>query len=136
MRAIAGNEDGLTTALLRELRQRCPRLEVLRHRDITAGIPDFSITGYGRTTWWELKHARPAFKSRGIQRLTCRRLAAGGVCLYIIYHQYDGGWTMMIAHPNAITSSSMNAADVEWTDAADGLNHVWVCNQILQRHLR
>lgn len=132
---VEGNEDGLTTALLKELRARYPRLEVLRHRDITAGIPDLSITGYGQTTWWELKHARPSFKSRGIQRLTCRRLAAGGVCLYVVYYQYEGGWTTMIAHPNAITTSPMNAENVKWIDAADGANHAWVCDEIARRHL-
>ena len=136
MRRIAGNEDGLTTALLRELRQRCPRLEVIRHRDLTAGIPDLSTTGYGKTCWWELKHARPMFSSRGIQRLRCRRLAVGGMCLYVVYHQYDGGRTTLVAHPDAITASSMNAANVKWTDACDGFDHAWVCDRIMERHLK
>ena len=136
MRQIAGNEDGLTTALLRELKTRCPRLEVLRHRDITAGIPDLSITGYGKTTWWEIKHSRPSFKSRGIQRLTCRRLAAGGACLYVLYHEGLNGKQTMIAHPMDIITSPMNAGDVGPIDMTVGFDHAWVCHRIMDRHLR
>ena len=136
MPRVEGNEDGLTTALLRELKTRCPHLIVLHHRDLTAGIPDLSTTGYGRTCWWELKHARPVFMSRGIQRLTCRRLAAGGTCLYIVYHQYDCGRTTFVAHPDDITASPINAKNVERIEAADGFDHAWVCDRIMERHLK
>ena len=135
MRRIEGNEDGLTTALLRELKTRCPRLEVLHHRDITAGIPDLSITGYGRTTWWELKHARPTFKSCGIQRLRCRRLAAGGVCLYVLYHEGPNGKRTMIVHPMDIMTSLVNANDVVWFEKTAGFDHAWVCDRVMDRHL-
>lgn len=136
MSRVEGNEDGLTVALVKELRVNYPRLTVLRHRDITAGIPDLSITGYGRTTWWELKHARPSFASRGVQRLTCRRLAAGGTCFYVVYHQHDSGRSTLIVHPDAVMRSPMNASDLEWVEAADDFNHRWACEFIVNRNLK
>jgi hypothetical protein len=53
-------ESAFTRKLLKDLRARLvPRGAVLyKHNDFyTAGVPDFTITIGGRTTWWEIKVA-------------------------------------------------------------------------------
>lgn len=70
------NEGKFTAKLLKHLRQAMPEAVIFKHADkYTAGIPDFSITLDGITTWWEVKrYPRPLDK---IQRETLRRLQYG-----------------------------------------------------------
>ena len=95
------NESGLKAALLREVKRQLPGLVVLAHADsIRSGVPDWSVTGGGCTTWWEFKHATPDFASPGIQELTMRRLAAGGFARYVIWEEKRGIKRTLIIHPN------------------------------------
>jgi hypothetical protein len=63
--------------------------EILRHEDIrSVGIPDMSLTGSGRTTWWEFKHAAPDLKRNevgSIQHLCMQRLERLGFARYVIW---------------------------------------------------
>lgn len=91
------NEASLKGDLVRELRASLPGAVVLRHEDkITSGIPDISVTLGRVTTWLEVKLAAPSFSSKGIQALTCRRLARQGSCLYVIY---GPGEQTTVCHP-------------------------------------
>ena len=93
-------ESELKAALMRELRAQLPGYVHLRHEDrFTSGHPDISITGCGRTTWLEAKHATPKFDSDGIQELTMLRLAAAGSAYYVIWHEKNSVKKTMIVHP-------------------------------------
>lgn len=95
------NEAQYTQKLLRELRGRLgSRGVVLKHADLfTAGIPDFSITVNGITTWFEAKRfeknriANTEYGNRiflgheqddvdAIQWETLRRLGRGFIIVY------------------------------------------------------
>lgn len=83
-------EAMLKSALMRYLRKKHPSAVILRHEDrITAGIPDVSVTWDGSTSWWEVKYAKSRIRTRGIQELTCLRLARQGLCYYLIYEERD-----------------------------------------------
>lgn len=84
------------------LKLHAPTLVALRHEDIrTVGIPDMSITGFGRTCWWEFKAATPRVVSTGIQELTMLRLAAAGFARYIVWQEHRDGSNKrtLIVHP-------------------------------------
>lgn len=51
---MAKNESELTQGALKLLRSN-PNLWVWKHWDRGVGCPDASVTGYGRTTWLEMK---------------------------------------------------------------------------------
>lgn len=74
-------ESQFTQRLLRELRRRMPDAVIFKHNDrTTGGIPDFSITVGGKTTWWEVK-VYPN-KLSTLQMETLRRL--GSACAYLV----------------------------------------------------
>jgi hypothetical protein len=76
---------------------------VIRHEDsATAGIPDLSCTYRRRTTWWEIKLAKPEFPSNGIQELTMLRLDSAGYARYIIFEDNDGEKRSYIVRPKNI----------------------------------
>ena len=90
---------------------------VFRHEDRrTYGIPDTSVTGLGKTTWWEVKHATPKIDGREIQNLTCRRLARAGYCRYIVFQELDADNKLtLIVHPDNTESMIAEA----WTSGFD-----------------
>ena len=98
-RGPAMNEAGITAALLTKVRHTWPRAVVLKHADkLTYGVPDFSVTFHHHTSWWEVKFAKPrsknkppTFESKGIQDITCKKLAVQGSCHYIIYSVDEEG---------------------------------------------
>lgn len=97
------NESMLKSALMLILKQQNPRFVALRHEDIrTSGIPDLSLTGFNRTTWWEFKYANPKFKSEGIQELTMLRLAAVGFARYVVWEDVGGFKRTLVVHPKHI----------------------------------
>ena len=70
----------------------------LRHEDVrTAGVPDISITGGGRTLWVEGKMAMAdgiSFKARGVQMRTCDRLAKAGLCALVLWGASESWWVV------------------------------------------
>lgn len=94
------DESGLRSALMREVKLVLPGFTALRHEDVrTSGIPDLSLTGLKRTTWWEFKHGTPDFDSTDIQELTMLRLAAAGYARYVIWHEKRGIKRTLVVHP-------------------------------------
>jgi len=96
------SESSVSSALLKKLREN-QDLEVFKHADVgMKGLPDSSATGYGRTLWMEFKLHQPAKhgewttpekelayfqKEAPTQAETCKRLAAKGRCVYIIWRK-------------------------------------------------
>ena len=86
------NESELKSQLVRMLKKMAPALVVFRHEDIrTAGIPDMSVTGGGRTTWWEYKFADPDIEDTELQRRTCLLLNRVGFCRYVVWSRTEDG---------------------------------------------
>ena len=100
----------------------------IRHEDVsTSGIPDISITGYNFTSWLEVKHATPSFKSPGIQELMCLRLAAAGHCRYLIYYEKGAIKRTLIIHPKHLKDLQPEAFCI-------GFDHEFVVDYIRQIH--
>jgi len=130
------NESTLTSALMHKLREQLRGYECFRHPASylsQAGIPDVSITGYGRTTWLEVKFAKPSIRSRGIQDQTMLRLAGAGRAYYIIYHLEHDIKRMGIVHPRIVHDSDTNLWKYtgEWTL---GFKHAMVADFIRRGH--
>jgi hypothetical protein len=118
-------------AVMKILRQ-VPHYVALRHEDLfTSGIPDISLSGMRHTSWWEFKHATPKFESKGIQELTCKRLAAHGYrCHYVICYQVPNEDVMTyIVHPDKLHKFQTEAR--YWTD---GINYKWIAKQMIDLH--
>lgn len=108
-----------------------PDVKVIAHSDgIKSGVPDLSVTWNKFTSWWELKFYddRP-FKSPGIQRLTCRKLALNGICRYIIYERRGDMERTNFVRPLDL---DLWTTENEWNK---GFNHVWVAQKIRAIHL-
>lgn len=103
---MSKQEAKLKSNLMIMLRQALPKYVLFRHEDkFTSGIPDISITGFAKTSWFEVKHATPDFDSPGIQELTMLRLAAAGFhARYIIFTEDKNGdfKKTFIIHPKYI----------------------------------
>jgi hypothetical protein len=100
------NEADLKGQLVHTGRQLLRNYVILRHEDqFTSGIPDVSFTGDTRTAWMEAKVINPAHpypRSRKIQKLTCARLAAVGICWYVIWDLRNDSKRTWIVHPQLI----------------------------------
>jgi|SRR6185436_505840 len=124
------DESTPRSALMRMIKLALPHFVALRHEDVrTRGIPDLSLTGLGRTTWWECKHATPDFKSQGIQELTMLRLAAAGYARYIIWREEADGSDKqtLIVHPEHLATLTPEA----W---CAGYDHRWMVEQLARAH--
>lgn len=123
-------ETPLKAALMKVMRTELPRFVVMRHEDRwTSGIPDFSVDGAGRTSWYEVKHADPEFDSEGIQELTCLRLAVASYCRYVIYYENKDGAEKrtMIVHPKHLHALIPEAS-------VPGYSHAFVAAYIRRVH--
>lgn len=95
------NEIKITPKLVKFLNSHLPSSYVVRkHNDrITSGDPDISITGDGKTTWWEVKWANPKVEwANELQRIKCVKLAAAGYCRLLVFCAKDEGSTHIV-HP-------------------------------------
>lgn len=117
-------EGQLTRELIKVIERTMLSAVVLKHAErFTSGIPDMSVTWHGVTSWWECKRT-PGFTLHGLQTLTCRRLAAHGICRYIIF----GAERTRIVHPNDLES---------WRDApvyCAGYDMAWIAEQVRDLH--
>jgi hypothetical protein len=96
-------ESKFTSRLLTTLRAKIPEAVVLKHSDrFTGGIPDFSITIDGATTWFEVKIAPNTTTT--IQWETLRRLKRAYVVIY------DDGWKLGVVF-QAIGAAQPNVND-------------------------
>jgi hypothetical protein len=126
-------EHDLVAAQLKLLRRELPASFVIRkHADYaTSGDPDLSITGNGKTTWWEVKHATPRVKGTELQRVKAVKLAIAGYCRYIVYERSRHGAFTNIVHPRDINPDGTFAAEAL---AAGEANYVFVLKFVKQIH--
>ena len=129
---IPKRESELKAALREVLLAALPGFVLLQHADLRYGVPDWSITGFGRTTWLEFKHATPTFDSSGIQELTCMRLANAGNCRYVIWQENGKCQRTMIVHPREVHRRTGWALQPE--KFCVGFDHRWVVEYLRGVH--
>jgi hypothetical protein len=123
-------EASLKSAFCQQARAELKGFVVIRHEDrFTHGIPDTSVTGRKKTSWWEAKYANPHFQSKGIQELTMLRLGVAGFAFYVLYYEKGEIRRTYIVDPPDI-GKDVNS----WTRYADGFNHKWVIEFIKEVH--
>lgn len=121
-------EATLKGALVKTLREVLDGFTILRHEDrFTSGIPDLSVSGMGRTSWYEVKFANPGFEMKGIQDLTLSRLSENGSAHYIIYAKLPQGHFTYFTKPSEIN-------DWKLSRRTPGFDHRWLAGQILAVH--
>lgn len=126
-------EERKLTGQLMERFKLLPRSFVVeRHEQkITHGTPDICITGNWVTSRWEVKHATPNFKTKGIQELTMNRIALAGYAQYVVYWQKPNlGKRTYIVHPRDIGKDP----ESEWKDFIEGFDHDFVLNRVKDVH--
>jgi len=98
------NESVLKSKMMIAIKLGLPGFIAFRHEDVrSVGIPDLSLTGNGRTSWWEAKYDDDdGFKSTGIQELTMCRLARHGHARYIVWENKKNIRRTLIVHPTNI----------------------------------
>lgn len=109
---------------------------VQRHEEhFTHGVPDISVMGLQRASWWEVKLAQPdetgrlVFKSKGIQELTMLRLSVAVMAWHIVYSiDNDESKRVHIVQPSKLS---------QWESSpysAKGFNHKYVVEFMLRAH--
>lgn len=97
------DESYLKSKLGERIKIDLPSFVWLRHEDVrNSGYPDGSLSGFGRTSWWEFKHGDPNFDSTGIQELTMLRLSTKSFAAwYVIWLENASGNAKQtrIVHP-------------------------------------
>ena len=122
------DESSLKSGLMKELKAHLPGFVALRHEDMrSAGIPDLSLTGCARTTWWEFKYGMPSFKGSGIQELTMLRLAAAGYARYVVWEEKRDVKRTLIVHPKQVGTMDAEA----W---CTGFDHRFVVEFMKKAH--
>lgn len=124
---MSKREGELKSAFSKEFKKQLPHFLVLFHSSRAA--PDRSITGGGRTSFFEFKHGTPNFETHGDQLLMCRRLAAHGFCRYVIWEEKDGVKRTLVIHPERIHDGTMVSED--W---CGGFDHKWLTSYIKKIH--
>lgn len=123
--------------LVRVMRAELPKFIVLRHEDrATFGIPDISVTGFGWTSWWEVKHATPNFETQGVQAVTVSKLNIAGYSRYIIYREIGGEKHVIIARPDQVFKWQTGEHVNLWTTLPriEHFNHRSVARHIRDVH--
>lgn len=128
-------ESELKSAFLHELKRSLPGFEAIRHEDVrTSGTPDLSITGAGRTSWWEFKHCTPRWTGHELQELMCHRLAVAGYCRYVFWWESASGLGQrtMIVHPRTVRERT--GWQVVPEEVCPGFDHRWLVQQVKAVH--
>lgn len=92
------HESHFTSGMVAHLREKLGGSVVFKHSDqLTAGVPDTSVTWRRSTTWLEVKIKRSgAITTDSLQDTNMRRLAAAGKnAFYVIF----GEGSTEIVHP-------------------------------------
>jgi hypothetical protein len=94
----------------------------MQHQDVRKpGYPDSCLHGFGRSSYWEFKHATPNFKSPGLQELNCRRIARHGFsCLYVIFVEHNNIFQTRICHPRDVFEQRGKLANISFLDSWQG----------------
>jgi len=126
------HESELKSKLLEKFRVMMPGFVQMSHEDFRqVGHPDWSVTGFARTSWWEFKHGTPNFESHGRQELTMLRLAAAGYSRYVIWHENADSTNKrtLIVHPTKIK-------DLEPEDWCTGFDFNFILSVMRKAHQR
>lgn len=137
MPKIPKRETPLKIALLRVIQQQAGQdfLPLLHQQVRGHGMPDMTLTGHKRTSWWEIKHATPDFVSPGIQEHTCALLAQNGFCRYIIYFETLTLQETWIVHPRYILGRHGKTAGLPTLEYVfNGHDHKGVLKYMLGVH--
>lgn len=128
-------ETLLKSALMPVIKKAMPSYVVFRHEDVrNGGHPDFSVSGNGLGSWWEVKHATPKFGTKGNQEFFCRELARETFCRYIIYFDGEDQHKTYIIHPREVFGKKGRVEEMEIEARAAGHNHYFVAWYIQQVH--
>ena len=139
MLLVSKRESELKSDLMKELHRQCPHFVVQLFA--SAGSPDRSITGEGRTTHWEFKHGTPDFESPGLQELTCSRIDLQGHCRYVIWQETRLIQRTLIVRPRVLLARSQairEGAEPTWSLQSElscvGFDHRWLVGEIRKAH--
>lgn len=133
------SETTICGALMSKLREGLPDYVVFRHVGVAntgAGMPDLSVTGFDRTTWFEVKYLEPKNKkirSRGIQDLMMHRLGSVGRAYYIIYEELPAGAKRLCI----VAASCVHTHNEKWRELGEWMNgfkHQHVVDFIRRTH--
>lgn len=126
-------EADVRAKLVKLLRSQAPMWEVFRHEDhYTTGVPDISVTGNKRTSWWEVKlvdDTKPAIKQKGLKHEKMVVLAREGFARYIIFDARKGEKQIRVVPPDQF---------YEWQIAGHaviGFDYQYVVSFIRAAHL-
>lgn len=97
-----------------------------------SGNPDLILSGDGKMSQWEIKHATPRFLCPEIQRWTCSRIAKSAYCRYVIF--VEGFWPnddhlrkeTWIVHPDRLAECKGRLTNVRPEIMYPGYNHLAV----------
>ncbi len=132
MTTIPKRETELKRKLVAVLKQR---FFVQTHSEARKyGVPDLSVSGNGRTTWYELKHATPNFTTQGVQEITCLQLAKYSFCRYIVYYEWQDTWCTYIVHPVEVYGRKGKMGNITPEMRLDGHDHFGVLRYIIDEH--
>lgn len=140
--SIPKDETGLKSKQVKAIKLYLPTYLAIRHEDVrTCGTPDMSLSGNGKTSWWEFKHATPNFSTTGIQELTCSQLAIKSFCRYVFYYEdVQNTVRTYIIHPRAVINHKGNFSavlanailtDINWRI---GFDFKWITEQMRLAH--
>jgi hypothetical protein len=130
MRIKNTTEGALKSTLVKKLREAAPHFVVIRHEDTSrSGVPDISVSGNGKTTWWEVKYGKPSWKSMGIQELTLKRLAKVSYARYIVFTE-DRIKITEIIPPNELVGTGYYIG----FPSREGFAFDWVVEEIIKVH--
>lgn len=125
-------ENELLASCLIVLRAELPQMGtgvlpvILKHNDgLTSGVPDVSITWRKKTSWWEFKHGPKIKWAHKLQQLTCRRLAAIGICYVVLYEEkfeHDSKHTCILTPDEVLV------------EAVEGFDHRFVLDYVWRTH--
>lgn len=123
-------EAELKRELVKLLRATYPNYVIWRIEDgTTSGIPDITINGRKRTSYWEVKYANPDFKVKGIQKETIRKLSREGFAFYIVYYESLLGRRTYIIDP-----ADIDKEITSWERSVPGFDHTWLTLVIGEVH--
>lgn len=103
--AVAKRENEIKSAFFKRFEVLYPvRLyTVLQHQDVRKpGHPDSSVHGFGKSSFWEFKHATPNFSTYALQEITCARLQKHTYCRYVLFFEYRDTLKILIAKPSDV----------------------------------
>jgi len=124
---VQKREAQLKLHLFHEISLYGKTLEVTSIQDVRKpGTPDFTLSGHGKTHWWELKHGTPNFTTYELQEIKCCRLARTSFCRYLIYVDEPGKRYALVLHPQLVFEKGGKLADIDVSQAdyrVDDHNH-------------